>query len=237
MEANRLVGLASAGHTVAMNESTALPPSDRTRVRRGADNAEYDPTIVRSILDAGLVAHVGVMTDDGPFVVPMAYGRDDDNLFLHGAVANAALRQGEDVDICATVTIVDGLVVARAPFHNTMRYRSVVVRGVAHRLDGDAKVSALRAVTDHVIPNWDTGRPPTDTELKATLVLALPLREASAKIRVGGPRDDESDMDGPHWAGAVPVVSHWGAPEPDDALPAGVAIPAAIAEAQGRPIG
>lgn len=213
------------------------PPSDRTRVRRGADNADYDPQTVRAILDAGLVAHVGVTTDAGPIVVPMAYGRDERDLFLHGAVANAVLRQGEAVDICATVTIVDGLVVARAPFHNTMRYRSVVVRGTPRRLEGEAKLDALRAVTDHVLPNWDTGRAPTASELKATMVLALPLTEASAKVRAGGPRDDAEDLDGPHWAGAVPILTSWGAPEPEPTLPAGTEVPPRIAAAQGEPIG
>jgi nitroimidazol reductase NimA-like FMN-containing flavoprotein (pyridoxamine 5'-phosphate oxidase superfamily) len=215
----------------------AEPPSDRTRVRRGADNADYDPGTVRAILDAGLVAHVGVATERGPIVLPMAYGRTDTELFLHGAVANAMLREGEDLDVCATVTIVDGLVVARAPFHNTMRYRSVVVRGRARRVDGEAKVAALRAVTDHVLENWDTGRAPTDQELRATLVLVVPLGEASAKIREGGPRDDVVDLDGPHWAGAVPIESRWGDVEPAPDLGAGIIPPPAIADAVGRRLG
>jgi nitroimidazol reductase NimA-like FMN-containing flavoprotein (pyridoxamine 5'-phosphate oxidase superfamily) len=220
-----------------MPSSVAEPPSDRTRVRRGADNADYDPATVRAILDAGLVAHVGVVTERGPIVLPMAYGRTDTELFLHGAVANAMLRDGEDLDVCATITIVDGLVVARAPFHNTMRYRSVVVRGTAHRLEGEPKVDALRAVTDHVLENWDSGRTPTEQELRATLVLAVPLQEASAKIREGGPRDDVVDLDGPHWAGAVPIETRWAQLEPANDLDSAIAPPPAIAEAVGRRLG
>ena len=216
-----------------MTEPTVEPPSDRTRVRRGADNADYDPDVIRAVLDAGLVAHVGVGTDQGPIVVPMAYGRSDDELFLHGAVANAALRAAEGVDSCATVTIVDGLVIARAPFHNTMRYRSVVVRGVPRRLEGADKVAALKAVTDHVVPNWNTGRAPTDNELRATLVLALPLAESSAKIRTGGPNDEPGDLDGPHWAGALPIDRRWALPDPADDLPTGVAVPPAVAAVIG----
>lgn len=217
-----------------MTPSTSPPASERTRVRRGAVNAEYDPATIRAILDAGLVAHVGVVTETGPVVVPMAYGRTDDDLFLHGATANAALGAAEEANICATVTIVDGLVIARAPFHNTMRYRSVVVRGRARRLDGADKTAALRAVTDHVLANWDTGRAPTEGELRATLVLALPLDECSAKIRTGGPNDEADDISGPHWAGAVPLERRWGAPEAADDLPGDVAVPPAVAGAQGR---
>lgn len=217
-----------------MSKPRFEPPSERTRVRRGADNAQYDPAVIRAILDAGMVAHVGVTTPTGPIVVPMVYGRDEVDLFLHGAAANAALGAGTGAEVCATVTVVDGLIIARSPFHNSMRYRSVVVRGRARRLDGDAKVAALRAVTDHVLPNWDTGRAPTDAELRATLVLALPLVESSAKVRTGGPNDEPEDLDGTHWAGAVPVEARWGAPQPSADLREGVPVPPALADAAGR---
>lgn len=219
-----------------MSSDADQPPSDRMRVRRGAENAAYDPQVIREILDAGLVAHVGVATADGPVVVPMAYGRTDDEMFLHGAVANAALTAAVGADICATVTIVDGLVVARAPFHNTMRYRSVVVRGVARRLDGEEKVTALRAVTDHVVSNWDTGREPTAGELRATLVLSLPLVESSAKVRAGGPHDDDADLDGPHWAGTLPIERHWGPLERSPDLSPDVQAPPNLAATVGRPL-
>lgn len=193
-------------------------PSPRTTVRRGANRAVYERDRVRSILDAGIIAHVGVTTDDGPIVLPMAYGvRDrpdgDAELLVHGAVANAMMRAGESVDVCATVTIVDGLVVARTPFHNSMNYRSVVVRGRADSIrDPDEKLAALEVINDHVAPLWRDARPPSDVDVKKTMVLSLPLTEASAKVRDGDPIDEEIDMDGPHWAGLVPLTSTWGEP-------------------------
>ena len=136
----------------------AEPSTDRVRVRRGAIRAEYDRDAILEVLDAGLIAHVGVVTDDGPIVLPMAYGRDDDWLYLHGSVANAALRAAVGQDICVTVTILDGLVVGRCPFHNSMNYRGVVVRGTARRVDDpDEHMAALRLVSDHVVATWDTG--------------------------------------------------------------------------------
>lgn len=195
------------------------PPSDRTTVRRGATRAVYDRGEIRGILDAGLVAHVGVVTDDGPVVLPMAYGVRDGGpdgsgeLLIHGSVANAMMRAGHDVDVCVTVTIVDGLVVARTPFHNSMNYRSVVVRGTARAIvDPDAKRAALRTINDHVAPLWDTARPPSDTDVRKTMVLSIPLTEASAKVRSGDPIDEEQDLGGPYWAGVVPLGARWGRP-------------------------
>ena len=143
------------------------------------------------ILDAGLIAHVGVTTPDGPLVLPMAYGRDEERLYLHGAAANHLLGTGEGEEICVTVTHVDGLVMARTPFHNSMNYRSVVVRGRATRIDGEKrKRYALQLITDHIVANWDTSRPPSQIDLRRTLVLELPLTEASAKVRAGDPIDE-----------------------------------------------
>lgn len=199
------------------------PPSPRTRVRRGADRAHYDPGTVRGILDAAMIAHVGVVTDDGPLVLPMAYGRDDDTLYLHGAVANHLLGSADGADVCVTVTLVDGLVMARTPFHNSMNYRSVVVRGRARAVtDPDERLRALRAVTDHVIENWDLGRPVSDAELRRTRVLAVPLDEASAKVRTGDPVDEPEDVAGPWWAGVIPVETRLGAPRPAADLAPGV---------------
>jgi hypothetical protein len=173
----------------------------------------YDPADIREILDAGTIAHVGVNTDVGPVVLPMAYGVRGDELLIHGSVANAMMRAGRDRDVCVTVTIVDGLVVARTPFHNSMNYRSVVVRGTATAVvDANDKVAALRVINDHIAPIWDTARPPNESELKQTLVLALPLTEASAKVRDGDPIDDDDDLDGPYWAGVVPLNTSWGQP-------------------------
>jgi uncharacterized protein len=211
------------------------PSSDRVRVRRGAIRAEYDRTAILDVLDAGLIAHVGVLTDDGPIVLPMAYGRDEDWLYLHGSVANAALRAAVGQDICVTVTILDGIVVGRCPFHNSMNYRGVVVRGTARRIDDpDEHMAALRLVSDHVVATWDTGRPPSDTEVRKTMVVAVPLIEMSAKIRSGDPVDEPEDLDGPHWAGHVPIRSVWEAPVGSADLPDGVAVPAGIADLEGR---
>lgn len=185
-------------------------PSSRVRVRRGATRADYTRTTVYDILDAGLIAHVGVQTPDGPLVLPMAYGRDDDTLYLHGAAANHLLGSGTDEEICATVTSVDGLVMARTPFHNSMNYRSVVVRGVATRIDDpDAKLRALQIITDHVVANWDEGRPVSKIDNTKTLVVGVPLSEASAKVRTGDPVDEEADMAGPWWAGVIPIETRF----------------------------
>jgi uncharacterized protein len=202
-----------------------------------ADRGSYDRAAILGVLDAGMIAHVGVGTDEGPVVLPMAYGRSDDDLYLHGSVANAALRAAVGCDVCVTVTIVDAIVVGRTPFHNSMNYRSAVVRGTARQVDNaDELMAALQAVSDHVVPTWDTGRPPTPSELRQTLVIAVPLVEISAKVRSGGPIDDPADLDGPHWAGHVPINRVWDAPLPSADLPDGVAVPADIAALAGQPL-
>ena len=165
-------------------------PSERTRVRRGADRARYGRDDVSGVLDAGLIAHVGVVSSEGPLVLPMAYGCDDERLYLHGAVANHLLRSGDGCDVCVTVTRLDGLVMARTPFHNSMNYRSVVVRGRAWRIgDNRRKLYALKLITDHIAANWDDCRLPSSSDLRKTMVLELPLAEASVKMRTGDPVD------------------------------------------------
>ena len=212
----------------------AEPTSPRTTVRRGADRAVYDHDRIREILDAGLVAHVGVQTTDGPLVLPMAYGRDDHTLFLHGAAANHLLGTGDGHEICATVTHVDGLVMARTPFHNSMNYRSVVVRGRATKITDRAdKLRALKIITDHVVENWDLGRPVSDIDEKKTLVLEMPLAEASAKARTGDPIDEPDDMAGPWWAGVIPVETRIGTPFPAADLTGTDPIPAAYSALEG----
>ena len=216
---------------------TAEPASDRVRLRRGANRAEYDRDAVLEVLDAGLIAHVGVTTPDGPIVLPMAYGRSDEWLYVHGSVANAALRAAVGADICITVTIVDGMVVGRCPFHTSMNYRGVVVRGVARRVDDpDEHLAALRLVSDHVMPTWDTGRQPNEAEIRQTMVVAVPLVEMSAKIRGGDPIDEPEDVDGPHWAGHVPIRSVWESPVDAADLPAGITAPDGIAGLSGQPV-
>lgn len=207
------------------------------RLRRGANRAEYDRDEIFAVLDAGLIAHVGVATPQGPIVLPMAYGRTDEWLYLHGAVANAMLRAAVGTDICVTVTIVDGLVIGRSAFHNSMNYRGVVVRGIARRVDDpDEHVAALRLISDHVVANWDTARPATEIEIRKTMVVAVALDEMSAKIRAGDPIDEPEDVDGPYWAGHVPIASHFEPPVSSADLPAGVATPPAIAALAARPL-
>lgn len=212
-----------------MDPAPPPPPSERVRLRRGAARGDYDRTTVHRILDDALIAHVGVTTPEGPVVLPMAFGRTDELLYLHGATANGLLRAGVDLEMCATVTEVDGLVLARTPFHNSMNYRSVVVRGVGRRVDEpDEHLEALRLITDHVVPTWSDGRPPSATDLRRTLVLALPLDEASAKVRQGDPIDEPDDLDGPHWAGTVAVTRGWGRPTRSGDLVDGPTAPPAV---------
>jgi len=190
---------------------------------------------VLGILDAGLIAHVGVTTPDGPLVLPMAYGRDEERLYLHGAAANHLLGTGEGEEICVTVTHVDGLVMARTPFHNSMNYRSVVVRGKATRIDGEErKRYALQLITDHIVANWDTSRPPSQIDLRRTLVLELPLTEASAKVRTGDPIDEPDDIAGPWWAGVVPISTRFEAPVVSADYTGDAGPPAAIEDLAGR---
>ena len=218
-----------------MGPMKAEPPSEHVRVRRGAIRAEYDRMAVLDVLDAGMIAHVGVVTDDGPIVLPMAYGRDDEWLYVHGSVANAALRAAVGQDICVTVTIVDGIVVGRSPFHNSMNYRGVVVRGRACRVDDpEQHATALRLVSDHVVATWDTGRPPSDAEVGKTMVIAVPLLEMSAKIRTGDPVDEPEDVAGPRWGGHVPIRAVWEPPVAAADLPNGVETPPAVAALAGR---
>jgi len=204
------------------------PPSERTTMKRGANRAVYDPSEIREVLQAGVIAHVGVATDNGPIVLPMAYGVRGDEILIHGGVANAMLRGGRSAEVCVTVTIVDGLVVARSPLHNSMNYRSVVIRGEATVIDGDDKVAALKVINDHLAPIWDTAREPSDLDLRQTMVLTLPLTEASAKIRGGDPIDDDADLDGPWWSGVLPLHTSWGEPRNAEDLKDGVDAPPAI---------
>ena len=217
------------------SRDVAGPASDRTRVRRGAPRALYERSDVLAILDAGLIAHVGVNTPAGPLVLPMAYGRDEDRLYLHGAAANHLLGSGEGEEICVTVTHLDGLVMARTPFHNSMNYRSVVVRGRATRIDDEPrKRYALKRITDHIVVNWDTSRPPSEIDLRRTLVLEMPLAEASAKARTGDPIDELEDIAGPWWAGVVPISTRFEAPVVSDDYTGDAGPPAAIAALAGR---
>lgn len=181
----------------------------RTTVKRIPKRADYDRATTHAILDAGLVCHVGFAIEGQPFVTPTAYGRSGDVLYLHGSPASRMLRNLQHgISVCVTVTLLDGLVMARSAFHHSMNYRSVVLFGQATVVEGEAeKRSALRAFTEHVVPGrWAEVRPPSDAELAGTLVLALPIAEASAKVRTGPPVDDPEDYALPVWAGVVPLA-------------------------------
>ncbi|MBZ5592161.1 MAG: pyridoxamine 5'-phosphate oxidase family protein [Acidobacteriia bacterium] len=199
-------------------------PTDRTRVRRLPKRAAYDKQKVHSILDEGFLCHVGFVADGQPYVIPTLYARGGDRIYIHGSAASRMLRTlDEGVDVCLTVTLVDGFVLARSAFHHSMNYRSVVVLGKARLVtDSAEKMEAMHRFTNHMVPGrWEEVRQPTEQELKATSVLALELHEVSAKIRTGSPLDDEEDYSLPVWAGVVPVRTTLGEPLPDErVLPA-----------------
>jgi nitroimidazol reductase NimA-like FMN-containing flavoprotein (pyridoxamine 5'-phosphate oxidase superfamily) len=205
-------------------------PTQRTKVQRLPDRGKYDRQTVFSILDEGFVCHVGFVVDGQPFVIPTNYARVDQTLYLHGSSASRMLRTISDggVQVCVTVTLVDGLVLARAAFHHSVNYRSVVMLGrAALVVSAEEKMRALEAFTNHVVPGrWKDVREPTESELKATSVLALPLEEVSAKVRVGPPKDDEADYALPIWAGVLPLQVVPGVPISDPRLIAGLEPPA-----------
>src|SRR5438093_6317808 len=183
--------------TITTTNPPALVPTDRTRVRRLPARASYERATIDAILDEGLVCHVGFTVDGQPYVIPTVYARVGDELYIHGSAASRMLRTLEDgVPVCLTVTLLDGLVLARSAFHHSVNYRSVVVLGTATEVTGrEEKLAALRAVVEHVVPErWEDVRAPTDQELRATTVLRLPLAEVSAKIRTGFPLDDADDL-------------------------------------------
>ncbi len=206
----------------------AYTPTDRTQVKRLPKRAVYDKTQVHAILDAGFFCHVGFVVDGQPYVIPTGYARSGDQIYIHGSAASRMLRSlGQGLDVCVTVTLVDGFVLARSAFHHSMNYRSVVVLGQARLLSDPAeKTEALRCFTNHIVPGrWDEVRQPTAQELKSTTVLALALDEVSAKVRTGPPIDDEEDYTLPVWAGVVPIRQHLGEPLPDARIHPGVAPP------------
>jgi hypothetical protein len=201
-------------------------PTERTQVKRRSQRGVYDKAQVHAILDEGFICHVGFVLDGQPFVIPTAYARLDEQIYIHGSPASR-LMKGKEVDVCLTVTLVDGLVLARSAFHTSINYRSVVVVGKARLVtDVIEKWQALRCFTNHVIDGrWEQAKQPTEQELKATSVLALPLEEVSAKIRTGPPIDDDEDYALPVWGGVVPVVQTLGEPVPDGRVLDGIAAP------------
>lgn len=200
-------------------------PSAAATVRRLPERAAYDAASVHAVLDAAMVAHVGIVAADGrPVVIPTLHGRIGDHVYIHGSVASRLVRSLDDgVDCCLTATVVDGLVLARSAFHHSMDYRSVVVLGRTERVRDDEAVAGLRAISEHLVPGrWDEVREPSPVELRQTAVLRLPLAEASVKVRTGGPSDEPEDLDLDVWAGVVPCALTFGEPEPADDLRSGL---------------
>ena len=208
--------------------SQTYTPTSRTRLVREADRAVYDRDAAYKILDEGFLCHVGFVVDGQPFVIPTSYGRKDDCLFIHGSAASRMLRQLKDsVLVCVTVTLLDGLVLARSIFNHSMNYRSVVVLGKATLVDQpEEKLEALRLLSEHIIPGrWADVRQPSERELKATSVLRVPIEEFSAKVRQGPVIDDEEDYSFPTWAGIVPLEMRTGEPISDNRLREGQNVP------------
>jgi uncharacterized protein len=208
--------------------SQPYTPTPRTRVVREAHRAVYDREAAYRILDEGFLCHVGFVVDGQPFVIPTSYGRKDANLYIHGSAASRLLRQlKESIPVCITVTLLDGLVLARSIFNQSMNYRSVMVLGKATLVEDPAeKLDALHLLSEHILPGrWADTRQPNERELKQTSVLRLPIEEFSAKVRVGPAIDDEEDYSFPTWAGVIPLEMTAGAPIDDSRLDPGCPVP------------
>ncbi len=194
-------------------------PTARTRVIREPQRAVYDRAAVNAILDEGFICHIGFVVDGQPYVIPTSYGREGNALYIHGSAASRMLRNlDQGIPVCVTVTLLDGLVLARSVFNHSMNYRSVVILGTATLVEDPAeKIAALHALSEHILPGrWDDARQPNEKELKATSVIRLPIDEFSAKVRVGPPVDDEEDYSFPTWAGVIPLKMRAGAPISDE---------------------
>jgi nitroimidazol reductase NimA-like FMN-containing flavoprotein (pyridoxamine 5'-phosphate oxidase superfamily) len=205
-----------------------LTPTARTTLRRKKDRGRFDRATIDAILDEGMVCHLAVAVDGQPWVIPTAYVRVGQHLYVHGATGNHALRAlATGAPACVTVTLVDGLVLARSTFHHSINYRSVVLFGTGQLVDDpDDKARVLDALVEHLVPGRTAdARAATPEELRATLVVRLPIVEASAKVRTGGPIDDDDDLDLPVWAGVIPLGLHVGAPENAPELPSDAEAP------------
>ena len=211
--------------------------TERTTVKRLPKRGHYDRETIHAILDEGFICHVGFAVDEQPYVIPTGYARVGDDLYIHGSSASRMLRNlSEGVSVCVTVTLIDGLVLARSAFHHSINYRSVVVLGTAELVSDPAeKDKALEAITEHIVPGrWAEVRWPTDLELKATSVLKLPIDEASAKIRTGDPVDDEEDYAMKVWAGVLPLTLQTGEPIADKRADASIQPPTHVTDYKRR---
>jgi len=211
-------------------DTTPLSSTPRTTLRRHRERGMTDRADLYTVLDAGLICHLGVISGGVPMVLPTAYGRDGDTLYVHGSSANGVYGAADGQQVCVTVTHLDGLVCARSVFTHSVNYRSAIVFGTATMVrDEDERWHALRTITDHLIPGrWAAARQPTRKEMAATAVLSVPLTEASVKIRTGMPKDEGEDLDLDVWAGVLPVSVTFGEPEPDPLLREEIPVPAHI---------
>ncbi len=230
---SRAASSATTSSRAVSPRPASYEPTERTTPTRARQRATYDQETVHAILDEGYVCHLGFVRDGSPVVLPTLYGRVGDRLYLHGSTGSRPLRMAgaapdPGLDVCVTVTHVDGLVLARSAFHHSINYRCVVVHGTAHQVtDPEEKTSALDALVDHVVPGRAAdSRPGNAKELAATSVIRLDLREVSAKIRAGGPDDEPEDLALPYWSGVLPVTPVYGAPIPSDDLTPGTPEPA-----------
>jgi len=217
--------------TSAMEQEHSQPASERTTIKRMPHRGVYDRDGINAILDEALICHLGFNSDSQPYVLPTIYARDNDRVLIHGSAASRMLRgMRTGIPVCATLTLIDGLVLARSAYHHSMNYRSVVVLGsateISHR---EAKLGAMRLIVEHVMPGrWDEVRAPSETEIRATMVLSLPLDEVSAKVRTGPPLDDEEDYEQPTWAGVLPLSLDVRAPIADPRMPEGIPMPSYV---------
>ena len=205
-----------------------LTKTDKTQIRRSPKRGHYDFKTIASILDEGFICHVGFAVNQQPFVIPTAYGRLENKVYIHGAGASRMIQSLDaGIEVCLSVTLLDGLVLARSAYHHSMNYRSVVLFGQAQKVEKpDEKTAALKAFTEHVMKGrWDDVRSPSEAELAGTTVLSLPIQEASAKIRTGPPIDDPADYDLSIWAGVLPLNLQAGIPIADPRLSLGIALP------------
>jgi nitroimidazol reductase NimA-like FMN-containing flavoprotein (pyridoxamine 5'-phosphate oxidase superfamily) len=221
-------------------DQTSRPPSGRTRVRREPHRGRYDRETIDAVLDAALVCHLAFVDEGQPFAVPTLHARVGDVVYVHGSSGSRALRAlAGGAPACLTVTLIDGLVLARSVFEHSVDYRSVLLLGRLRAVEGDEeKLTALEAFTEKLVPGrWAEARSPNGKELAATSVLAMPIEEASAKVRSGPPGDGDSpDAELPVWAGNLPLVTGWGTPVPDPLLCPGLPVPASVrALLDGRP--
>jgi uncharacterized protein len=220
-------------------DAFSQPPSERTTVKRMPHRAAYGRDVINAILDEGLICHLGFAVDAQPYVLPTIYARDGGQILIHGSAASRMLRSlRSGIPACATVTLLDGLVLARSAYHHSMNYRSVVILGIATEISDPAgKLAAMRTIVNHVVPGrWDDVRVPSEAEIRATMVLSLPLDEASAKVRTGPPLDDEEDYALMTWAGVVPLTLDAQAPLADPRLPGDIKAPPYVRFYRGKPL-